>query len=105
MALTSDDVAKLATLARLRIDPEESGRVLAQLGAIMSLIDELQSVDTSGVAPTTHVQDLYATAPGEPGAGLRLRDDAVTEEDRRADYQSCAPAVERGLYLVPRVIE
>lgn len=105
MALTPKDVAKLATLARLRIEPQESERVLAQLGSIMSLIDELQSVDTSGVAPTTHVQDLYATAPGEPGAGLRLRADEVTEPDRREACQACAPAVERGLYLVPRVIE
>lgn len=99
MSLTSADVSRLAQLARLHLDPAESDRVLARLGAVLGLIDELQAADTAGVAPLSHVQELFADA------ALRLRDDAVTEPDRRAEYQACAPAVERGLYLVPQVIE
>lgn len=99
MSLTPADVARLAELARLRIEPEEAGRVLSRLDAVLDLVDALQAVDTAGVEPVTHVQDLFA------GDALRLREDVATEPDRRADYQAGAPAVERGLYLVPRVIE
>ena len=95
MSLTSSDVQRLATLARIELDAEEAARTLEQLNAVFDLIEKLQAVDTTGVAPMTHARDL----------ALRLREDRVTESDRRADYQAVAPAVERGLYLVPRVIE
>jgi len=62
---------------------------------VFALIEQLQSVDTHGVEPMTHAQDL----------ALRLRPDEVTEPNRRDDYQQVAPSVEHGLYLVPRVIE
>jgi aspartyl-tRNA(Asn)/glutamyl-tRNA(Gln) amidotransferase subunit C len=69
--------------------------MLDRLNEVLALIEALQSVDTSGVEPMTHALDL----------ALRLRPDEVTETDRRDDFQRCAPAVERGLYLVPRVVE
>jgi aspartyl-tRNA(Asn)/glutamyl-tRNA(Gln) amidotransferase subunit C len=95
MSLTSSDVQRIATLARIELDAEEAARTLDQLNAVFGLIERLQAVDTTGVEPMTHARDL----------ALRLRDDRVTEPDRRADYQVAAPAVEGGLYLVPKVIE
>jgi aspartyl-tRNA(Asn)/glutamyl-tRNA(Gln) amidotransferase subunit C len=95
MSLTSSDVQRLATLARIELDADESARMLDQLNAVFGLIERLQSVDTTGVAPMTHAREL----------ALRLREDQVTEGDARAECQAVAPAVERGLYLVPRVIE
>ncbi len=95
MNLTQDDVLRLAHLARIEIDATEAAAVRGKLEAIFGLIDQLQAVDTSGVPPMAHAQD----------AMLPLREDAVTEPDRRALYQSVAPAVEDGLYLVPKVIE
>ena len=99
MSLTLADVDRLARLARLRIEPAEAERVLADLDAVLGLVGALQAADTAGAAPLTHVQELFTDA------ALRLRDDAVTEPDRRDAYQAGAPAVERGLYLVPKVIE
>ena len=78
-----------------RSTPGEAEDVRAKLDAIFGLIDELNAVDTRGVVPMAHAQDL----------ALPLRDDAVTEADRHALYQGAAPAVEDGLYLVPKVIE
>jgi aspartyl-tRNA(Asn)/glutamyl-tRNA(Gln) amidotransferase subunit C len=95
MALTLDDVARIAHLARIEIDAGAAREVHAKLEAIFAMINELQAIDTAGIAPMSHAQDLM----------LPLRDDVVTESDRHADYQRVAPAVEDGLYLVPRVIE
>ena len=95
MALTLDEVMRIAHLARIDIEADAARDVHAKLDAIFTLINELQSIDTTGVEPMSHAQDV--TAP--------LRADAVTETDRHADYQRVAPAVEDGLYLVPRVIE
>jgi len=95
MALTLDDVARIANLARIEIDAGAAREVHAKLEAIFAMINELQAIDTTGIAPMSHAQDLT----------LPLRDDVVTESDRHADYQRVAPAVEDGLYLVPRVIE
>lgn len=99
MSITFANIARLAELARMQVEPAEAERMLVRFDAVLGLIDELQAVDTTGVEPITHVQELFAHT------ALRLRDDAVTEPDRRTDYQAGAPAVERGLYLVPRVIE
>lgn len=93
--LSPADVARIAELARLAVAPDEVGAVHAQLTAIFDLIDQLTAVDTSGVEPLAHPQECFAP----------LRDDAVTEPDRRELYQAVAPAVEDGLYLVPKVIE
>ncbi|QEL63594.1 glutamyl-tRNA(Gln) amidotransferase subunit C [Oryzomicrobium terrae] len=95
MSLTLDQVARIAHLARLEVTPAESDAVRDKLNGILAMIDELQSIDTAGVAPMAHAQDL----------AQRLRDDAVSEVDRRAAYQAVAPETEAGLYLVPKVIE
>lgn len=95
MALTESDVQKIARLARLRIDAGEQAEVAARLDSILGMVGRLQATDTAGVSPMAHPLD--AVQP--------LRPDTVTESDRRAAFQAIAPAVENGLYLVPRVIE
>jgi aspartyl-tRNA(Asn)/glutamyl-tRNA(Gln) amidotransferase subunit C len=95
MALSLDDVIRIAQLARLEVTDAEARQVLAQLQAIFALIEELQSVDTRGIEPMSHAQDVT----------LRLREDRVTEDDQRELFQSIAPQVEAGLYLVPKVVE
>ena len=95
MALTREDVLRAARLARIAVDDAEADAVLEQLVRIFGMIEEMQAVDVSGVEPMAHAQDLT----------LRLRDDVVTEADQHALFQSIAPRVERGLYLVPKVIE
>ncbi|HWP90278.1 MAG TPA: Asp-tRNA(Asn)/Glu-tRNA(Gln) amidotransferase subunit GatC [Burkholderiales bacterium] len=95
MALTLDDVNRIAQLARIEVAPDEAGEVLSRMTGIFRLIEEMQAVDTTGVEPMSHAQDVT----------LRLRDDRVTEHDQHQLFQSIAPQVEDGLYLVPRVIE
>jgi aspartyl-tRNA(Asn)/glutamyl-tRNA(Gln) amidotransferase subunit C len=95
MSLSLDDVQRIALLARIAIDPDEQQTVLEGLNRVMALIGEMQAVDTTGIEPMSHALDVTQ----------RLREDVVSEVDQRAQYQSVAPAVERGLYLVPRVIE
>ena len=95
MALTLDDVYRIAHLARIDIDAAEAADVHGKLDAIFALLNELDAVDTTGVEPMAHAQDL----------ALPLREDAVTEADQHARFQSVAPAVEDSLYLVPRVLE
>lgn len=95
MSLSAHDVQRLATLARIDLDDSQSAKLLADLNAVLGLIDRLQSVDTTGVDPMTHPLDI----------ALRLRDDAVTEAVSRQALQAGAPSTEAGLYLVPRVIE
>jgi len=86
---------RIAHLARIEISAAEAAQTQGQLNEIFGLIEKMQAVDTEGIEPMYHAQDLV----------LRLRDDAVTESDRHALYQSVAPQVEAGLYLVPKVIE
>jgi aspartyl-tRNA(Asn)/glutamyl-tRNA(Gln) amidotransferase subunit C len=95
MALSLDDVKRIAQLARLEVTDTEAPQVLAQLQAIFALIEELQSVDTHGIEPMSHAQQVT----------LRLREDRVTEENECELFQSIAPQVEAGLYLVPKIIE
>ena len=95
MSLSPKEVENLCTLSRLEITPAEIGEVAAELSEIVALVDVLQAVDTSGVAPMAHPLDR---AQG-------LRQDRVTESDRRERYQRNAQRVERDLYLVPKVIE
>jgi aspartyl-tRNA(Asn)/glutamyl-tRNA(Gln) amidotransferase subunit C len=95
MALTLDDVHRIAHLARIEIDATAAQEVHAKLNTIFAMINELQAVDTTGITPMAHAQDVM----------LPLRDDVVTETDQRALYQSVAPSVQDGLYLVPRVVE
>jgi aspartyl-tRNA(Asn)/glutamyl-tRNA(Gln) amidotransferase subunit C len=95
MTISLADVHRIAHLARIEIDAGQAEEVRAKLDAIFGMINELAAVDTEGVVPMAHAQDLM----------LPLRADEVTETDRHALYQSVAPAVENGLYLVPKVIE
>lgn len=95
MSLDADDIRKLAELARIEIPEDEIPARLADLSGILALIDQLQAADTEGVAPLAHPLETP----------LRLRDDAVTETDRRDVLLALAPAAEAGLYLVPKVIE
>ena len=95
MSLSDDQIRRIAQLARIAIGDEESGQVRDRLNRVLGLIDQLQAVDTAGIEPMSHALDVV-----QP-----LRPDAVTESDQRARFQSGAPAVEGGLYLVPKVIE
>ena len=95
MSLNQDDVKRIARLARIDISDAEADLTQTRLNAIFDLIATMQAVDTSGIAPMAHAQDV----------SQRLRDDVVTETDRHAVFQAIAPAVENALYLVPKVIE
>ena len=95
MSLSEDDVAKIAQLARLAIEPRETESLGRELSNILDLVAQKDAVDTTGVSPMAHPLEM----------AQRLREDVVTEEDRRDLYQAGAPAVENGLFLVPKVIE
>lgn len=99
MSLNPDQVTRIARLARIEISSAEAAETGERLNAILGLIEQLQAVDTTGVEPMAH-----AVAAGGC-ATQRLREDRVTESDRRAAYQAIAPETEAGLYLVPKVIE
>jgi aspartyl-tRNA(Asn)/glutamyl-tRNA(Gln) amidotransferase subunit C len=99
MSLNSQDIARIANLARLELQPDESERMLAQINGFFKIVEKMRAVDTAGIEPLNHpvaaIQDI----------ALRLREDVASEPvDREANQQS-APAVERGLFLVPKVIE
>lgn len=95
MALTLQDIQHIARLARIRVDDAEAETARGQLNSIFGLIEEMQAVDTAGVEPMSHALDV----------AQRLREDRVSESDQRDKFQAIAPAVENGLYLVPKVIE
>jgi aspartyl-tRNA(Asn)/glutamyl-tRNA(Gln) amidotransferase subunit C len=95
MSLSLDDVSRIARLARIEISPAETEQTRGQLNHILAFVEQLQAVDTAGIEPMAHAVDVVQ----------RLRPDAVTEADRREDFQAIAPETEAGLYLVPKVIE
>ncbi|HLQ24700.1 MAG TPA: Asp-tRNA(Asn)/Glu-tRNA(Gln) amidotransferase subunit GatC [Acidiferrobacterales bacterium] len=95
MPFDKKDVEKIAHLARLEIGGQEVVAYADQLSRILGLIEQMNAVDTTGIMPLAHPQDI----------SLRLREDKVTETDQRERFQSIAPATEAGLYLVPKVIE
>jgi aspartyl-tRNA(Asn)/glutamyl-tRNA(Gln) amidotransferase subunit C len=95
MTISLADIQRIAHLARLEVDALDAEEVRAKLDAIFGLINELAAVDTTGIVPMAHAQEVT----------LALRDDVVTETDQSARYQHLAPAVQDGLYLVPKVIE
>ncbi|MBO9679690.1 MAG: Asp-tRNA(Asn)/Glu-tRNA(Gln) amidotransferase subunit GatC [Acidovorax sp.] len=99
MALTSQDIARIANLARLELSPSESERMLTQLNGFFGIVEKMRAVDTSGLAPLAHPVAAIQDVP------LRLRDDVASEPNQREANQKSAPAVERGLFLVPKVIE
>ena len=95
MSLTHQDVARIARLARIAVTEDEIAATSEKLNGIFGLIEEMQAVNTDGIEPMAHPQDVF----------LRLREDAVTEPNRREAFQSVAPQAEKGLFLVPKVIE
>ena len=95
MSFTRDDVKRSARLARISIDESEVDEALGQLTRVFAMIEEMKAVDITAVEPMSHGQDIT----------LRLREDVVTEADTHELFQSIAPRVENGLYLVPKVIE
>ncbi|WP_031432109.1 Asp-tRNA(Asn)/Glu-tRNA(Gln) amidotransferase subunit GatC [Methylomarinum vadi] len=95
MVLTTDDVLKVAHLARLAVDETELDAYAKELSSILDLVQQMDTIDTKGVVPMAHPLDM----------AQRLRPDVVTETNQRELLQSVAPLVEDGLYLVPRVIE
>jgi aspartyl-tRNA(Asn)/glutamyl-tRNA(Gln) amidotransferase subunit C len=99
MALTLQDVSRIAQLARLELSADEESRMLAQLNDFFSHVEQMSAVDTRGVDP------LYTPLSAVQAVALRLRDDVVSEGDQRAANQRSAPAVEDGLFLVPKVLE
>ena len=99
MALTSHDIERVANLARLALRPDETDRVLSQLNGFFKLVEQMDAVNTDGVEPLAHPAAVLGDV------ALRLRDDTVSEPNQREASQVSAPAVERGLFLVPKVIE
>jgi aspartyl-tRNA(Asn)/glutamyl-tRNA(Gln) amidotransferase subunit C len=99
MSLTPDDVQRIATLARLELSPAESAAMLGPLNSFFAHVASMQAVNTKGVEP------LYTPLSAISEVRLRLRDDVVSESDRRDANQRSAPAVDNGLFLVPKVIE
>jgi aspartyl-tRNA(Asn)/glutamyl-tRNA(Gln) amidotransferase subunit C len=99
MALTAQDIARIAHLARLELNPEESQRMQSQINGFFEIVEKMRAIDTTGMEPLSHpvaaVRDV----------ALRLREDAASEPNQREANQRSAPAVERGLFLVPKVIE
>jgi aspartyl-tRNA(Asn)/glutamyl-tRNA(Gln) amidotransferase subunit C len=99
MSLTSQDIDRIANLARLQLQPEEGERMLKQINGFFAIVEAMQAVDTTGIEPMAHpvaaIQDIT----------LRLRPDVASEPNQREANQRSAPAVERGLFLVPKVIE
>jgi len=99
MSLTSQDIERIAHLARLDMPPSEAEHMREQINGFFSIVEAMQAVDTRGIAPMAHpvaaIQEVQ----------LRLREDAVSEPNQREANQQSAPAVERGLFLVPKVIE
>jgi aspartyl-tRNA(Asn)/glutamyl-tRNA(Gln) amidotransferase subunit C len=95
MALTIPDIKRIAHLARIEVNDIEAEKALNKLSGILTLIEEMQAVDTTGITPMSHSQDVVQ----------RLREDVVTATDQRELFQANAPVVDNGLYLVPKVIE
>lgn len=97
MSLTPEQVERIASLARISLPAEEVAPLRDKLNGIFAMIEQMQAVDTAGIEPMAHAQDL----------SLRLREDAVTEADQHRLFQSVAPQVDEasGLYLVPKVID
>ncbi|MEN3366569.1 MAG: aspartyl-tRNA(Asn)/glutamyl-tRNA(Gln) amidotransferase subunit [Burkholderiales bacterium] len=100
MSLDLSDVKRLARLAQLDLTEDQAAKTLDKLNGIFALVEQLRAVDTTGIEPLNH-----PIAAHQSDVALRLREDAVTEPNRRDDYQKVAPATQDGLYLVPKVIE
>jgi len=100
MSLDLSDVKRLARLAQLDLNEDQAAKTLDKLNGIFNLVEQMRAVDTTGIEPLNHPIAAY-----QNDVALRLREDQVTEPNRREDYQAVAPATQDGLYLVPKVIE
>jgi aspartyl-tRNA(Asn)/glutamyl-tRNA(Gln) amidotransferase subunit C len=100
MSLTLNDIARLSMLSQLDLNAQQADDALDKLNSIFALVEQMRAVDTTGVVPLSH-----PIAAWKDDVALRLREDHVTEPNRREDYQKPAPATEDGLYLVPKVID
>ena len=103
MSLTSSDISRIANLARLELQPNESERMLTQMNGFFDIVEKMRAVDTTGIEPLAHPFDANPARIAD--MALRLREDEVSEPNNRDANQRSAPAVERGLFLVPKVIE
>ncbi len=103
MSLTATDISRIANLARLELQPNESERMLTQINGFFEIVEKMRAVDTTGIEPLAHPVDAFRA--NVCGMSLRLRDDVASERNNREANQRSAPAVERGLFLVPKVIE
>lgn len=99
MSLTANDITRIASLARLELSTEESQRMLTQLNGFFGIVQAMQAVDTAAVQPLAHPVELTRDIT------LRLRPDIASEPDQRSANMRNAPAADKGLFLVPKVIE
>ena len=95
MSISKSDVERVARLARIGIEPHEAERYSIELSNIFTQVEQMNKIDTDGIQPMAHPQDIQ----------LRLREDEVKEINKRDQFQAIAPSVKRGLYLVPKVID
>ena len=102
MSLTTLDIQRIANLARLALQPDEEARMLDKINNFFGIVEQISAVDTTGVIPMAHPVDAMRN---NPEMALRLRTDTVSEPNQREANQQSAPAVENGLFLVPKVIE
>jgi aspartyl-tRNA(Asn)/glutamyl-tRNA(Gln) amidotransferase subunit C len=102
MSLTTLDIQRIANLARLALQPDEEARMLDKINDFFGIVEQISAVDTAGVVPMAHPVDAMHNSPE---MALRLRTDTVSEPNQREANQKSAPAVENGLFLVPKVIE
>ena len=101
MSLTPQDIQRIANLARLELLPDEQAQALAKINSFFDIVEQIRAVDTTGVEPLPHPVDAMKGAD----IVLRLRPDTASEPNQREANQQSAPAVEQGLFLVPKVIE
>ena len=102
MSLTTLDIQRIANLARLALQPDEEARMREKINNFFGIVEQIRNVDTAEVVPMAHPLDAMRDSPA---IALRLRPDTVREANQRDANQQSAPAVERGLFLVPKVIE
>ena len=95
MSISLEEIQKISQLARLHVNAEEAGQYVTDLSRILAWVQQMNQVDTRGIEPMAHPMD----------ASQRLREDSVTEVDQHKIFQAVAPCTEKGLYLVPKVIE
>ncbi len=102
MSLNDQDIQRIANLARLELQPDEQARMLSKINGFFAIVEQIRAVNTDGIVPMAHPVDAMRD---HPEMALRLRPDVASEPNNRDANQQSAPAVERGLFLVPKVIE